>query len=53
MTQYPSMPFYTVHEVLTTRILEWFVIVSSSESSFIRTLHYDPSILGSPAWHGS
>ena len=30
-------------------ILEWFAIPSSSDSRFVRTLHYDPSILGGPA----
>ena len=45
-------PFYTVCGVLEARILEWFAITSSSGACFVRTLHYDPSILGSPAWHG-
>ena len=34
-------------------ILGWFAISSSSVSYFVRTLCYDPSILGGPAWHGS
>ena len=46
-------PFHTVHGVLTSRILEWLAIPSFSEPHFIRTLHYDPSVLGGPAWHGS
>ena len=37
----------------TARILEWVAISSSSGPSFVRTLYYDPSILGGPAWHGS
>ena len=45
------LPFYTVHGILTARILEWFVIPSSSGSHFVRTLHYDLSALGGPAWH--
>ena len=33
-------------------MLGWFVIPSSSESHFIRTLFYHLSILGDPAWLG-
>ena len=47
------LSFYTVPEVLMANILEWFTIPSSSGSHFVRTLHYDPSDLGDPAWHGS
>ena len=35
--------------VLAAGLLEWFAIPSSSGPSFIRTLHYDLSILGGPA----
>ena len=47
--------FHTVHVhgVLMARILERFAIPSSIGPCFVRTLHYDPSILGGPAWHGS
>ena len=47
------LPFHTVNGVLLARILEWFAIPSSSGPCFSRTLHYDPSILGGPPWHGS
>ena len=47
------LPFYTVHGILTPRILEWFAISSSSGPHFVRTLHCDLTILGSPAWLGS
>ena len=45
--------FHIVHRVITIRILECFVISSSSGPHFVRTFHYNPSILGGPAWHGS
>ena len=46
------LPFHTVREVLKTRILNWFAILFSSGSCFVRTLHHDPSIMGGPyrAW---
>ena len=44
---------YTVPEVLKTRILKWFPIPFSSGPRFVRTLHYDPSILGGPVQCGS
>ena len=44
---------HTVHGVLLAIILEWFAISSSSEPCFVRTLHYDSSVLGGPAWHVS
>ena len=47
------LSFYTVHEVLTAGMLEWFAIPSSSESRFIRTLRFDRSVWGGPAWHES
>jgi len=47
------LPFHIVHGVLVARIMEWVAISSPNELGFVRTLHYDPSILGGPAWHGS
>ena len=47
------LPFHTVHGVLMARILEWGAISSSSGPWFVRTLHYDLSVLGGPAWHVS
>ena len=47
------LSFYTVPEVLMANIVEWFAIPSSSGSRFVRTLHFDPSDLGDPAWHDS
>ena len=38
--------FHTVHGVLKARILKWFDILFSSGLCFVRTLHYDPSVLG-------
>ena len=38
--------------VLKARILKWFAIPFSSGPRFVRPLHHDPSILGSPTWHG-
>ena len=46
-------PLNTVHGVLRARTLRWFVITFSSGPHFVRTLHHDPSVLGSPTWHGS
>ena len=45
--------FPTVHGVLQARILERVVISSSSRPHVVRTLHYDPSILGDSAQPGS
>ena len=42
------LPFYTVYGVLKARILKWFAIPFSSGPCFVRTLHYDPSVLGGP-----
>lgn len=42
-----------VHGVFLARILEWIVVSFSSEPCFVRTLHYDRSILGGPAWFSS
>ena len=39
------LPFHTAYGFLQARILEWFSITSSSGPSFVRTLHYDLSIL--------
>ena len=47
------LPFHTVQGVLKVRILKWFAIPFSSGSRFVRTIHCDPSILGSPTQHGS
>ena len=38
---------------LTARILEWVAISSSGGPRFVRTLHYDLSVLGGPAQYGS
>ena len=46
------LSFYTVHVILMWGIMGWFDTCSSSESRFVRTLHYDPSTLGGPTWHG-
>ena len=45
------LPFHIVHGVFAARIL--VCIPSSCRPHFVRTLHYDPSILGGPARHGS
>ena len=47
------LPIHTVHGVLAARILEWFAIPSSRGPHFIRTLHYNPSVLGGSAQHRS
>ena len=47
------LPFCTIHGVLKARILKWFAIAFSSGPHFVRTLHHDPFVLGSPTWHGS
>ena len=47
------LPFHTIHGVLKARILTWFAIPFSSGPHFVRTLHYDLSILGGPTRHGS
>ena len=47
------LPFYIVYGVLMASILEWFAICSSSGSHFVKSLHYDLSVLGGSAWHGS
>ena len=43
-----SLPFHALCGVLKPRILKWFAI-----PCFVRTLYYDPSILGGPTQHGS
>ena len=48
-----SFCLFIVDGVLSARILEVFAISSSSRPCFVRTLHYDPSIVGGLAWHGS
>ena len=47
------LPFYTVHGIFKARILKWFAIPFSSRPHFVRTLHHDLSVLGSPTRHGS
>ena len=47
------LTFHTACEVLAARILERLAIPSSSGQHFVRTLRYDLSVLGGPAWHGS
>ena len=44
---------HTAYGVLQARILEWFAIFFSSGLCFVRTLHYDPSVLSGHAQHGS
>ena len=45
--------FHIVHGVLKARLLKWCAIPFSSGPSFVRILHYDPSVLGEPTLHGS
>ena len=47
------LPFHTAHGIPKGRILEWFSIIFSSGPPFVRTLHYDLSILAGPSWHDS
>ena len=47
------LPFHVAQGVLQSSILEWVAISSSSGPRFVRTLYYDPSILGGPTQHGS
>ena len=47
------LPFHTVYGVLKERIPESFAIPCCRAPSFARTLHYDLSILGGLAQHGS
>ena len=47
------LPFHTLHGVLKARMLKWFAIPFSSGPCFVKTLHYDSSVLGGPTWHGS
>ena len=42
------LPFHAVHGVLKARILKWLPIPFSSGPHFVRTLHYDPSVLSGP-----
>ena len=37
--------FHTVLRVLQVRILAWVAVSSSSGPHFVRTVHYDPSVL--------
>ena len=47
------LPFYTVYGFLKARVLKWFATAFSSGPCFVRTLHYDPSVLDGPPQHGS
>ena len=47
------LTFHTVHGVLMAKILVWIVISYSSGPHFVRKLHFDSSVLGGPARHGS
>ena len=49
----PFWLFDTVHGVLMANILVWIVISYSSGPHFVRKLHFDSSVLGGPARHGS
>ena len=44
--------FQIVYGIFQARILKYFVIPSSSGSHFVRTLHYDLSVLGGPSQPG-
>ena len=50
---YIFLPFHTIYGVLKARVLKWFASPFSSGPYFIRTLHYDLSVLDGLAWHGS
>ena len=39
------LPFHIVHGIVKARILKWIAIPYSSRPHFVRTLHYDPTIL--------
>ena len=47
------LPFYTLHGILKARMLKWFAIPFSNGPCFVRTLHYDQSVLGGPIKHCS
>ena len=47
------LSLHTVHGVFQARILGCVAIFFSSGPHFVGTLHYDLSVLGGPAWHGS
>jgi len=47
------LPFHTIHGFLEAKTLTEFAIPFSSETHFVRILHYDLSILGVPGWPGS
>ena len=46
----PGLPVHTVLGFLAARMLKWFAISSSSGPCFVRTLHYDLSLL--EVWQG-
>ena len=45
--------FLHFHAIHGARILGWVSISFSREPCLVRTLHYDPAVLGGPAQHGS
>ena len=49
---YVFLLFCNIHGVRAARILERFVIPSSTGPCFVRPLHYDASVLGGLTWHG-
>ena len=48
-----SPPGSSVHGILLARILEWIAISFSSGPCITRTFHFDWSVFGGPAQHGS
>ena len=46
------LPFHTVHGVLKARKLKWLAVPFSSGPHSVRTLHYNPPVLGGPTGHG-
>ena len=48
LIQYFFLPFHNVHGVLKARMLKWFTIPFSRVPCCVRTLHYDPCVLGGP-----
>ena len=46
------LSFYTARDVVTASILGWLAIPFSSGSRFVKSLCYDPSVLGGPTRHG-
>ena len=44
--------FYTAHDVAMASMMGWVAIPFSSGSRLVKSLCYDPSVLGGPTWHG-